>query len=140
RDDGGIGREDRMAVDLRGVLERDGDVAELRHPGADPDAVALAEPLAGDGGGGDRRRGEPRRAASPAAGIATAVLLQVGVVGMARTERLRDVAVVLAARVLVADQQRDRGAGGLPLVHAGENLDLVGLPSLRHVARGAGAA
>src|SRR5690606_40200415 len=94
----------------------------------------------GDGGGGDRRRGEPRRAASPAAGIATAVLLQVGVVGMARTERLRDVAVVLAARVLVADQQRDRGAGGLPLVHAGENLDLVGLPSLRRVARGAGAA
>jgi hypothetical protein len=37
-----------------------------------------------------------------------------------------DVAVVLAALVLVADQQRDRGAGGQAFVDAGQDLDRVG--------------
>ena len=49
-------------------------------------------------------------------------------------------AVVLAALVGVADQERDRRAGGLAFVDAGEDLDRVGFLPLRDVARGAGAA
>jgi hypothetical protein len=57
-----------------------------------------------------------------------------------RAELLGDVAVVLAALVGVADQQRDRRAGGDALVHAGEDLDLVGLAPLRGVPRAPGGA
>jgi hypothetical protein len=53
---------------------------------------------------------------------------------MARPEGVGDVAVVLAARILVADQQRDRGAGGQPLEHAREDLHAVGLLTLGDVA------
>ena len=99
-----------------------------------------AQPLLGDGAGGHHRRRQPRRGAAAAARIAQAVLLQVGVVGVAGAEGLRDLAVVLAALVGVADQQADRRAGGLALVHAREDLDLVLFLALRDVAAGAGAA
>ncbi len=59
---------------------------------------------------------------------------------MAGAEGVEDVAVVLAALVGVADQQRDRRAGGQALVHAGQDLHRIGLVALRHVAAGAGAA
>src|SRR5690606_28650036 len=59
---------------------------------------------------------------------------------MAGTELRGDVRVVLAALVGVADQQRDRGAGGTALVHAGQDLDLVGLAPRRGVAALAGGA
>ncbi len=52
-------------------------------------------------------------------------------------EGLGDIAVVLAALIGVADQQGNRRAGGAVLVHTGQDLDLVGLLALRHVARGA---
>jgi hypothetical protein len=57
---------------------------------------------------------------------------------VARAEGVEQVRVVLAALVGVADQERDRRAGGHALEHAGEDLDLVGLLALRDVARGAG--
>ena len=59
---------------------------------------------------------------------------------MAGAELLGDLRVVLAARVGVADQQRDRRAGGEAFVDAAEDLDLVGLVPLRGVARRAGGA
>src|ERR1700744_5511109 len=53
------------------------------------------------------------RATAPAAArIAQAVLAPVGVVGVAGAEGVEDVAVVLAALVGVANEQRDRRAGG----------------------------
>src|SRR5471032_2064313 len=61
--------------------------------------------------------------------------MPVGVVGVAGTEALGDVAVILAALVLVADQQRDRRAGGDALVHARQYLHRVRLLALRHMAR-----
>src|SRR5690606_8181951 len=75
-----------------------------------------------------------------AARVANAVLLPVGVVGVAGAELRGDVRVVLAALVGVADQQRDRGAGGAALVDAGKDLHLVGLAPRRGVARLAGGA
>src|SRR5690606_28502208 len=81
-----------------------------------------------------------RRRTPTAARIAQAVLLPVGVVGVARPELARDRAVVLAALVGVAHQQRDRGAGGDALVHAAEDLDLVSLAPCRRMAGLAGGA
>ncbi len=59
---------------------------------------------------------------------------------MAGTKARRDLRVVLAARIGVADEERDRRAGGEPLVDAGEDLDHVVFAPLRHMARGAGLA
>ena len=59
---------------------------------------------------------------------------------MAGTELLRDPVVILAARVGVADQQRDRRAGGAAFVHAGQDLDLIGLVPRRRVPGLAGGA
>src|SRR5690606_186152 len=101
---------------------------------------AFGQPLPGDHRRGHAHRGLARGGTAAAARVADAVLLPVGVVGVARAELARDVRVVPAARVGVADQQRDRGAGGDALVHAAEDLDLVGLAPRRGVpgpARGA---
>ena len=54
-------------------------------------------------------------------------------------KRVEQVRVVLRARVGVADQERDRGAGGDAFVHAGEDLDAVFLLALGDVTRRAGA-
>ena len=55
---------------------------------------------------------------------------------MAWAEGLGDVAVVLAALILVTDQESDRGAGRLAFKNAGENFDRIRLAALRDVARG----
>ena len=140
RHDLGVRREERVERDLRLVDERDRDVAQLAHPADEGGAAMRLEPLARHGAGGDHRRGQPGRRAPAAARIAHAVLAPVGVVGVARAEGVEDVPVVLAALVGVADQQRDRGAGGDAFVDAGQDLDRVRLVALRHVARGAGPA
>ena len=59
---------------------------------------------------------------------------------MAGAEGLADVAVVLAALILVADQKRDRRAGGLALVQPGEDFRSVGFAALGDMARGSGLA
>src|SRR5207247_2352233 len=69
-----------------------------------------------------------------AARVADAVFLPVGVSGVAGPELVGDRGVVFRARVFVAHDEADRGAGGAPLVHPGENLDRVGLAPLRDVA------
>src|SRR6218665_881756 len=57
---------------------------------------------------------------STAARVANAVLAPVAVVGVAGAKTLGAAAVVFAALVGIADQQRDRRARGLALVDAGE--------------------
>ncbi|ABA48712.1 hypothetical protein BURPS1710b_1866 [Burkholderia pseudomallei 1710b] len=140
RHDVGVRREERVLAHVRPVDERDLDFAERAHVAAHLDAEALAQPLLRDRAGADDGRRQPRGRAAAAAIVAHAVLLPVGVIGMARAERLGDVAVVLAALVGVADQERDRRAGRHALEHAGQDLDLVGLLTLRDVARRAGLA
>ena len=141
RHDVGVGREERVERDLRLVDERDRDVAQLAH--AADEAWCRAAPcshLRATAPAADHRRGQARRRAAAAARIAQAVLAPVGVVGVAGAEGVEDVAVVLAALVGVADQQRDRRAGGHAFVYAGQYLHRVGLVALRDVARGAGTA
>jgi hypothetical protein len=55
---------------------------------------------------------------------------------MARPERLGNIPVVPGALIDIADQQRDRRAGGLAFEHAGKNFHLVRLAALCHMARG----
>src|SRR6185369_8007516 len=55
-------------------------------------------------------------------------------------ELVLDLRIVLAALILVLDQQRDRRARRLVLEHAGENLHGVRFTALGHEARLAGLA
>ena len=137
RDQVGIGRrrEERVGAHVLPALERHFDVAQLAHAAQEFGAEFLAHPLLRDGAGADDGRGQARRRAAAAARVAHTVFMPVGVVGMARAERVRDVAVVLAALVRVFDQQCDRGARRDALVHAGQDPDLVRFLALRHVAR-----
>jgi len=56
---------------------------------------------------------------------------------MAGPEGIGDVAVILAALVLIADQQGDRRTGRLAFEYTGENLDGIRLAALRDVTGGA---
>ena len=135
-----VGRKERVVGHMLPALKRDGVLTQLRHAGADLGAELLAQPLLGHRTGGHHRGRHARRRAPAAARIADAVLVPVGVVGMAGTEGLQDVAVVLAALVGVADQQRNRGARGLALVDTAQDLDGIRLVALGHMARGARTA
>ena len=97
--------------------------------------MAQRQPFLGDHRGGHAHGGFARRRAPAAARIADAVFLPVAVVRMAGTELCGDVAVVLAARVGIADQQGDGCTGGLAFVHATEYLDLVGFTARGGMAR-----
>jgi hypothetical protein len=59
---------------------------------------------------------------------------------VAGTEGVGDVAVILAALIGIANQQRNRRTGGLALVDAGKDLDLVRLVTLRGMPTAAGGA
>jgi len=59
---------------------------------------------------------------------------------MSWAKGLQDVAVVFAALVGVVNQKRNRRAGGHALVDAAQDLHLVRLLALCHMAAGAGAA
>ena len=136
-----VGDEERIGVDVRRSPRTESTCGPscVRWPRI-AHAVALAQPLLRDRARGDAHGGLARRLPSAAAVVADAVLLPVRVVGVAGTERVGDVRVVLAARVLVADQQRDRRAGRAAFEHAGEDLHRVRLAPLRDVPRRAGPA
>src|SRR5262249_27545681 len=114
-------------------FERDDVGPKLRETAADHDPVALGEPFARDRTGGDPNRRFARRLPPAAAVIADAVLLPIGVIGVAGTERVRDIRVILATRILIADQQRNRRASRLPFEDAGQYLDRIGLAPLAHM-------
>ncbi len=59
---------------------------------------------------------------------------------MARAESLGNLRIILAALVLIANQQANRCTGGFAFKHTGKNLDCIRLFTLRDVARGAGLA
>ena len=59
---------------------------------------------------------------------------------MAGTEGFGDVAVILAALILVADEEADGRAGGFAFEDAGKNFHRIRFPPLGDVARGAGFA
>ena len=107
---------------------------------ANRDPVALAQPFARDRTGRDAHRRFAGRLPPAAAVIAEAVLVPVGVVGVARPEGLGNCGVIPASRVFVADQKRDRRAGGPSFEHARQNFDAVGLAALGDMSRGSGLA
>ena len=76
------------------------------------------------------RRGLARRGAATAAIVANAVFLEIGDVGVARSELCSDLGIVLRALVGVLDHQLHRRAGGLPFEHARKDLHRVGLAPL----------
>src|SRR5688572_24236610 len=79
----------------------------------------------------------PRRCAPAASIVANAVFLPIGVVGMTRTKRVDQIAIIPAARIFISDEQRDRRAGGLAFKDTGEDFDRIGFLPLRDVAGGA---
>ncbi|MPM26318.1 hypothetical protein SDC9_72819 [bioreactor metagenome] len=54
---------------------------------------------------------------------------------MAGPEKFGEIAVIAAALVLIADQQRQRRTGGAPLENAGKNLHRIAFIALRHQFR-----
>ena len=137
---GRIGPEERVLLHRVPVERVRHDLADLRQVAAHAHAVMPGQPFLGDHRGSHAHGGLARRGAPAAARVADAIFLPVGVVGVAGTEGLLDLAIVLAALVGVADQQRDRRTGGLAPVDPGEDLHLVRLVPLRGVAAAPGGA
>src|SRR5206468_4226368 len=125
--------EEGIAIDIGPALEWNDIRAELRQMAADFDAKSLMQPLARDRASGDAHGGLARRLPAAAAIVANAVFLPIRVVGVAGTKGIGDVRVVLAARILIADQERDRRTGGSAFEHAGQNFDSVGLAALAYM-------
>ncbi len=106
----------------------------------DADAQPLAQVFARDRAGGYAHDGLARRGAPAAAIVAKAVLLLVGVVGVAGTKAVLDLVVVARTRVC---RSRPAMPIGVPVVmpfeHAGQDAHRVGLAALAGELRGAGA-
>ena len=99
--------------------------ADLDQRAADHDRLGqqMRQHLARDRAGRDARaRSRAPRNARRRDSRGCRILGPIGVVGMAGAELVLDLAVILAALILVLDHQRDRRAGGLALEHAGEDL------------------
>src|SRR5690349_10901291 len=101
----------------------------------DDDAVDVGKPFPCDGRCRDPNGGLTSGGPPAAPMIADPVLLPVGIVRVARTKRVDEIAVVLAPRVFIADQQRDRRARGFAFKEAGEDLDPVGFLALSDMPR-----
>ena len=107
----------------------------LHQSGAQPDVVQqVLQQLQGHRARCDPHRGLSRAGPAAAAIVANAVLGPVGVVGMARSKLVGDVAVVLRALVGILNLQRQRRAGRHPLEGAGENAHEIVLAPLCGVA------
>ena len=95
----GIGTEERVLLDLIPVFDRQRNVAHLGQTAADHDAKFLLQVFLSNGASRHAHRGFTRGGTSAAAIVAEAVLLFVGVVGMAWTEHVLDGSVVLGALI-----------------------------------------
>ena len=62
--------------------------------------------------------------------VADAVFLPVGVIGVARTKGVDEIAVITAALIFVPDQEGNGSARGVALEHSGEDFNAVGFLSL----------
>ena len=118
-------------------FERNDDGAKLAHAALECGAVLLLEPFFGDCCRTNDRRRQTGRGTTAATRIADAVFVPIGIVGVAGAIGFGDIAVVLAALVLIADQQRNRRTGGFAFIHTGQDFDRIRLLSLRDMARGA---
>ena len=87
-----------------------------------------------------RDRGLAGRRPAAAPMVPDPVLGEIGVVGVGGPEHVADAGIVAGPRVGVLDEERDRGAGGGPLEHPGEDPHLVRLAPLGGMATPAGAA
>jgi hypothetical protein len=72
--------------------------------------------------------------------ITDAVLLPVGVIGVARAEGIDQISIIFASGVFIANEQRDRCARRFALEQAGEDLNPVGFLPLGDMAGRAGLA
>ncbi|RML36909.1 Alpha/beta hydrolase protein [Pseudomonas syringae pv. atrofaciens] len=131
-----VGAEKRIVLYRIPGLERDLDRAQLAHVAANDDALAC-QILLGNRACSHTHGGFPCRTASATAVVADAELVVIGVIGVGRAEQVLDRRIVFGFLIGVADQQADGGAGGLALEDTRENLDLIGLLTLRGVAAGA---
>ena len=96
------------------------------------DAYAVCgEGRFGQSAGGHTHCGLAGRRASAAAVVADAVFHLVGVVGVRGTVDVAEVVVVRGALVQVFNQQRNRGACGDAVEHAGKDVHAVGLVASR---------
>src|SRR5205814_8797406 len=100
------------------------EVADLLDVADDRHAVKLPQHLLGHRAAGDADVGLAGAAAPAAPVVAQAVLGVEGVVGVAGAVLVFDLGGVAAALVLVADEDRDGGAGRAPLENAREDLRL----------------
>src|SRR5262249_49197379 len=144
-DDSWIWGKERISVDLVPVpvQPRDAVRADLDKGAADGDA---GDHLARDSACRDARSRLAGRGAAAAAIVAQTVFRLVGEVGVAGTELVADVGIVLGALIGIVDHQRNRRAGGDRTGHAligegaREDADLVLLAALGGEARLAGAS
>src|SRR5947207_2008023 len=125
--------EEGIGIDVDPALEWNDVRAELRQMAADFDTESLMQPLACDRARGDANRGLARRLPAATAIVANAVLLPIRVIGVAGTKGIGDVRVVFAARILIADQQRDWRSRRSAFEHAGQNFDGLGLTALAYM-------
>src|SRR5690606_5041578 len=136
----GVREEERVVVDDRPVIIFCANGADLLDATENTNAKTFLQELARDGTCRHTHGGFARGRATTATVIAEAVFLYIGVVGVTGAEGARDLGVVLAALVGVFDQQADRGAGGLALEHAGQDLHCIRFATLGGIAAGAGLA
>ena len=115
---------------LKGSLDR----PELAKVATDDNSVLFLQPFSGNRCRCHSHGRFPRRGAPPAAVIANSVLLPVGIVGVARTKGVDEVAVVTASLVFVPDQEGDGRTGRLALEYPGKNFNGIGFLPLRDVA------
>ena len=135
----GIRREKRILAHLTPVVGFGFNRPQLRQVAADENIVLILEEFFRNRTGCHPHRGFAGRGTPPATVITEAVFLRVGVVGMAGTKGVGDIAVIFGALINVLDHQADGGAGGFALEHAGENFYLIRFAALGGVTRGAGA-
>ena len=105
------------------------DTGKLRHLRVHRDAE-IRQHLRRHGTTGDTCEGLATAGATAAAVVTETVLLIETVIGVARTEHVGDVRVVLTVLVTVSHHHRDRRTGRLSLEDTGEDLDPVVLLSL----------
>ncbi len=103
----------------------------LLHVGQDFHAVAFAQELFRNSSCGDAANRFARTATSPTLPIANAIFGEICVVGMRRPELGGHLRIRFGTRIFIADPQANRGAQGLAIEDAGEDLHRVRFPAWR---------